>query len=133
MYSNGAFILRQCIEAEYHHQLLLEEYEKERERIIAGHYPSYETKYGTIQQETISTENAVIYMIEAEERIKDEMKPLEAKRSLLKRALRILTNTEKEVFNHVVWGFPSDMQARKIEELSIKVNEKLCNYLNNKG
>src|SRR5690625_4130150 len=106
MFHDGAYLLRECIEAEYHYRLLIEEYKQERERIFAGIYPGYETKYGRIEQETISTENAAIYIIDSDERIKEEIRPLQANRTLLKESLKTLNDKEKQVFNHVVWGDP---------------------------
>lgn len=131
MFQDGAHLLRKCIEAEYRYRLLVEEYQAERERVFAGHYPGYETKYGRIEQETISTENAVIYIVEAEERFKAEIKPLKANRTMLKQALNILTKEELEVFNHVVWGeqLECEVDRENLNYMSDKINQKLCRYL----
>ncbi len=130
MYSDGAHLLRKCIEAEYHHRLLIEEYQESRDRIFAGHYPGYETRWGKIQQETISVENAVVYIIESEERIKDEMKSLQEERTLLSEALKTLTRTELEQFNHIVWGKSLDhkMNDEQLLQVSKNINNKLCKY-----
>lgn len=125
----GFLTLRECINAETSYRLLVSEYFQEREVIISGHYPAYETKYGTIQQETISTENAAIYMIEAEQRMKRQIEPLQDKRELLQSALVKLTHREREAFNSIVWGDHTDIDKQELKHLEHQITQKLCSYL----
>lgn len=127
----GYLLLRECINAETRYRLLVNEYVQEREILIAGHYPGYETKYGTIQQETISVENVVIYIIEAEQRIKEQLKPLKTKRKLLQRALSVLDSKELEIFNHIIFGDQTSIDKQEIQQLEQAITQKLCSYLKN--
>jgi|SRR5690625_2383096 len=124
-------LLKECINAETSYRLLVNEYIQEREILIAGHYPAYETKYGTIQQKTISVENVVIHIIEAEQRIKEQLKLLKSRRKLLQQALSVLDSKELEIFYHVVFGDQTSIDKQEIQQLEQPITQKLVNYLEN--
>lgn len=131
MNNDGRYLLNELIEAEYHYRLLIEEYEEEREVILAGHYPGYETRWGNIEMETISTENVVLYILELEERIKSYFLDIKDQKTLYEKSLSILTEKEKHYFNHIVWNEALDHGLNEIElaKISKEINNKLCLYL----
>ena len=125
----GILLLRRCIDAEKRYMMLVNEFVQERERIFAGLYPSYETKYGLIERETISTENATIYLIEIEDRIYREIKPLHRDRMLLQQALNTLNAKEKDIFNHLVWGGETSIEEREIKRLEQHITRRLADFM----
>lgn len=131
MLRTGEHLLNKCIMSEYQYRLLVEEYLIEREKIIAGHYPGYDTDCGMIQQETTSTENTAIYLIEAETALKNAAKKLHSDRQMLRWALDRLNQREKDVFNHLIWNEPLKRKLDDVllNEVSARVQQKLVKYL----
>lgn len=121
--------LSDYIKAELLYRNLKEQYLQDRELIYSLTNPQIEINLGFMVTVSSSVENAVIEVMEIEERFKKDIECLREKRTKLAAALSILNDEERQAFFALSLGCIVPLSDKRIKELETTVAKKLCDYI----
>ena len=124
----GIYVLRSYIVAEEQYRAWKEWLLQERQYYFVKTIPKV-TYDDRLVSSSLPIEKAVIYILEAEEIFKKNVKPYKHKSKLYKECLQVLNKRELAVFNAVVWGFHCDIAQAEMQEVYKQSINKLCDFI----
>ena len=127
----GIYVLRSYIVAEEQYRAWKEWLLQERQYYFVKTIPKV-TYDDRLVSSSLPIEKAVIYILEAEEIFKKNVKPYKHKSKLYKECLQVLNKRELAVFNAVVWGFHCDIPKSEMQEVYNQSINKLCDFIEQK-
>lgn len=123
--------LNQYIEAEAEFNYLMKEYKLKREAIFSGCFPQMEADpigFNLIRSH-YRTEEAGLELIDLSAQYEKRLKRLKRNVERLKEAMNILTEEERQAFNHITYGQPSELDYWRNRDLNRNARDKIINYL----
>lgn len=107
------------------------EYWNRRDEIISGCFPQQYVEGFDIKRSHYGTEDAGIELAELSIMFEKRKKRISDRKKKLKQALTILDPEEKDAFNLLCYGQPSELDYWRKFDLYVRAKEKLTDYLIN--
>ncbi|WP_175615827.1 hypothetical protein [Piscibacillus halophilus] len=123
--------LNQYIEAEAEFNYLLKEYKTKREKVFSGCFAQMEgdpITYDLLRYH-YRTEEAGLELVDLSAQYEKRLKRLKRNVERLKEAMNILTEEERQAFNHITYGQPSEFDYWRNRDLNRNARDKLIHYL----